>query len=77
MKLQAKTEAPISWDTIREVFEHLEGIGYFGKVEIAFQGKPVRVNFNRSMKGDEELKRFLLRERPAVYNAKPVANGND
>lgn len=64
MKPRAKPQEAISWDTVKCLFEYLERIEYVGKVEFAFQGKPVRVHLQHPMK-KRELEKFLSRERLA------------
>ena len=72
MELKPKKDEPISLDKLQELFKHLEETGYFGKIEITFQGKPVRVHLYQPMK-NKELERFLVRERPAKYHAGSVS----
>jgi hypothetical protein len=65
MKPQAKEEEVICLEKVVELFEHLEQIGYIGKVEFTVQSKPVRVHLHQPLKR-EELESFLSRGRPAT-----------
>jgi len=62
MQTKEKDAANIPWEMVKELLEHLEHTQFWGKVELLFQGKLVRINQTQPMKRDE-LRKFLNREK--------------